>query len=81
MATVPYIDYRAMREFYTLKEVGDLLGIPKEELKDVCQQQDIEPRRNEIGEWGLAKYDVRKIHNLLYYANKAKTERTDDPWE
>ena len=39
----------------------------------------IEPRRNEIGDYGFVKYDVRKLHNLLYYEGKDHTKE-DDPW-
>lgn len=42
---------------------------------------DIQLRRNEIGEWGLVKYDVRKLHNLLYHEGRAKKRvEDDDPW-
>ena len=48
-----------------------------------CEQYGIQPRRNEIGDYGFVKYDVRKLHNLLYYENRERTShatKEDDPW-
>ena len=42
----------------------------------------VKPRRNEIGDYGLVKYDVRKLHNSLYYEGRDNEKKTkeDDPW-
>ena len=80
--SVPYIHYAELKEFYTLKEVCDLFRMEKRELKKKCEAYDIHPRRNEIGEWGLVTYDVRKLHNLLYHEGDEDQAWNweDDPW-
>lgn len=78
---VPYINYTELDEFYTLKGVGNLLKMDKETLKQSCRRYDINPQRNEIGDWGLSRYDLRRLHNFLYKEGKASTNgKTDDPW-
>ena len=54
----------------------------KRELKKKCETYGIHPRRNEIGEWGLVKYDVRKLHNLLYHEEDEDQAWNweDNPW-
>lgn len=79
MATVPYIKYSELDEFYTIKEVCKLFQMEKSTLKQKCKEYGIEPRRNEIGDYGFVKYDVRKLHNLLYYEGKDHAKE-DDPW-
>lgn len=74
--SVEYVNYSELKEFYTIPEVCDLLGLPKSELKALCQDLNIRPHKNEIGEHGLVKYDVRKLHNYLYHA----ADKDDDPW-
>ena len=75
MAKVEYIDYKKLKEFYTIPEVCELLSMAKADLKKKCAQYDIEPRRNEIGE-----YDVRKLHNAIYHEGEEKIAWKDDPW-
>ena len=48
----------------------------KAALKRKCEQYNISPRRNEIGEYGLVKYDVRKLHSAIYHED----EVDDDSW-
>lgn len=79
-AKVEYIDYKKLKEFYTIPEVCELLSMAKADLKKKCAQYDIEPRRNEIGEFGLVKYDVRKLHNAIYHEGEEKIAWKDDPW-
>ncbi len=76
---VPYIDYKGMREFYTIREVCQLFHCEKDELKQACKKYGVEPRRNEIGEYGFVTYDVRKLHNALFHEQKAQQEE-DGPW-
>lgn len=66
-----------MKEFYTIGEVCSLFGMYKERLKQKCAQYDVQPRRNEIGEAGFVKYNVRKLHNKLYYKNRSESEERD----
>ena len=82
---VPYIDYKELKEFYTVDELAQLIGLDKATLKEKCSQYRIKPRRNEIGDWGFVKYDVRKLHNALYYEsrgnkNDGSYQREDSPW-
>lgn len=78
---VPYINYNELDEFYTLKGVSNLLKMDKETLKQSCRRYDITPQRNEIGDWGLSRYDLRRLHNFLYKEGKASANgKTDDPW-
>ncbi len=77
---VPYINYKELNEFYTIPELCRLLAIDKNTLKEKNEQYGIELRRNEIGDWGLVKYDVRKLHNTLYYEDREDRKVKDDPW-
>ena len=80
MANIPYIDYKNLKEFYTINEACRLLDMEKSELKQKCRQYEIEPRRNEIGEYGFVKYDIRKLLNLIYHEGNGKSSWEDDPW-
>ena len=62
---ISYIDYNGLTEFYTVQQLAALFGISKQELKEACEKYGIKPRRNEIGEYGFVRYDVRKLHNDL----------------
>lgn len=79
---VPYIDYNGLEEFHTLKSVCSLFKIDKDKLKEKCGQYDISPQKNEVGDWGLTRFDVRKLHNFLYYEGKKDVggRKGDDPW-
>jgi hypothetical protein len=74
-----YIDYNSLKDFYTISEVCELFEMSKDALKDKCEQYDIAPRRNEIGEGVFAKYDVRRLHNELYYEERDHKKEWD-PW-
>ena len=83
MLDITYINYKELDEFYTINETCQLLHLDKSTLRKKCEQYGIQPRRNEIGDYGFVKYDVRKLHNLLYYENRERTGYTakeDDPW-
>ena len=82
---VPFIDYKEIPEFITIQELVSLFGMSKQELKEACEKYDIEPRRNEIGEFGFVRFDVRKLHNHLYYESRGGKKdggyhKEDDPW-
>lgn len=76
-----YLEYMALKEFYTIREACDLLNMSKKKLKEKCTQYDIIPRRNEIGAWGLVKYDIRKLHNYLYYEDRKNKRDMDEAWK
>ena len=77
---IPYINYKNMKEFYTIKEVCELFQMRKDELRQQCETYQVEPRRNEIGEYGFVKYDVCKLHNLIYHADKTDA-KIESPWD
>ena len=52
MKKIPYIDYKAIPEFCTINEVCRLFEVSKRELQELCETYDVQPRRNEIGEYG-----------------------------
>lgn len=74
-----FIDYKTLKEFYTIIEVCELFEISKENLRVQCERNGVNPIRNEIGEAGLSKYDVRRLHNILYYENRER-QKEWDPW-
>jgi len=85
MKQIPYINYQELDEFYTIPQLSRLLGISKQELREKCEQYNIQPRRNEIGDYGFVRFDVRKLHNALYHESRggkkqSNTHREDDPW-
>ena len=85
MQPIPFIDYKELDEFYTIQQLANLLSISKQELKEKCEKYDIKPRRNEIGEYGFVRYDVRKLHNDLYHDSRGGKKDDDyhkeeDPW-
>ena len=79
MAQVPYINYKELDEFYTIQQLVNLLGVPKQKMKQKCEELSIKPHRNEIGEYGLVRYDVRRLHNDLYRESRGDGT-DDDPW-
>lgn len=81
---VPFIDYGKLDEFYTVQQLAALLDLKKSELKEKCEQYGVKPRRNEIGDYGFVRYDVRKLHNKLYHESRSNGKvdawQEDDPW-
>lgn len=80
MSKVPYINYNELEEFYTIKEACKLFELSKAELKAFSEEFGVEPRMNEIGEFGFPRYDIRKLHNSIYYSGKDKAVKESDPW-
>ena len=78
MASVPCIDYKKLKDFYTIEEVCDLFQMEKNQLRGKSEFYHIFPRQNEIGDWGFVTYDVRKLHNLLYHEDGKGREQ--NPW-
>ncbi len=80
MSKVPYIDYNDLKEFYTIKETCKLFEISKAELRAYSEEFAVEPRMNEIGEHGFPRYDIRKLHNAIYYSDRDCSFKESDPW-
>lgn len=80
--SVPYINYKQLEEFYTIKSTCELFEMSKSELKSACETHNVQPRRNEIGVYGFVKYDICRLHNLLYHEGRNQTANAweDDPW-
>lgn len=74
-----FIDYNALKEFYTIQETCELFEMKKDDLKEKCSQYSVTPTRNEIGEAGFVKYDIRRLHNKLYYEERDH-QKEWDPW-
>ena len=74
-----YLDYRKLKDFYTIQEICELFPISKELLHEKCDDYGIKPIRNEIGEGIFPKYDVRRLHNKLYYEERSHQQEWN-PW-
>ena len=66
-----FIDYNSLKEFYTIPEVCELFEMAKSNLKEKCAQYSVNPTRNEIGEDGFVKYDIRQLHNKIYFEERS----------
>ena len=53
--SVPYINYKQLEEFYTIKGTCELFEMSKSELKAACEKYNVQPRQNEIGAYGFVK--------------------------
>lgn len=76
---IKYVDYKNLKEFYTISECIELFQINKDQLREKSKQYGIEPVKNESGEFGFVKYDFRNLHNKLYYEDRKEQEK-EDPW-
>lgn len=74
-----FIDYNSLKEFYTIPEVCELFEMAKSVLKEKCSQYGVSPTRNEIGEAGFVKYDIRRLHNKIYFEER-NHQKEWDPW-
>lgn len=74
-----FIDYNGLKEFYTISEACELFEMSKADLKEKCSKHNITPTRNEIGDAGFVKYDIRRLHNKLYYEDR-EHQKEWDPW-
>lgn len=72
MSNINYINYNDLDDFYTISQICTLFNMDRNVLKDRCNQFDVMPRRNDIGEIGLVRYDVRRLHHAIYYDGREK---------
>lgn len=61
-----YINYKDMKDFYTIDEVCRLLEMDKAELRHYSEKYNISPQEDQYGNWGFRKVLVRKLHNYIY---------------
>lgn len=76
---IEYLNYKNLKEFYTIPETCEIFGLAKEVLKAKCEEYRIKPVRNEQGEGGFRKYTFRMLHNALYREDR-KNRQEWDPW-
>ena len=80
---VPYIDYKKLDdEFYSIDRTCKMINVNKQALREACEKYGILVQKNEVGDWGLSKYDFRRVHHYLYDEgrDKNKANSEDDPW-
>ena len=72
MSNINYINYNDLDDFYTISQICTLFNMDRNVLKERCNQFNVMPRRNDIGEIGLVRYDVRRLHHAIYYDGREK---------
>ena len=72
MFNINYINYNDLDDFYTISQICTLFNMDRNVLKERCNQFNVMPRRNDIGEIGLVRYDVRRLHYAIYYDGREK---------
>jgi hypothetical protein len=72
MFNINYINYNDLDDFYTISQICTLFNMDRNVLMERCNQFNVMPRRNDIGEIGLVRYDVRRLHNAIYYDGREK---------
>ena len=72
MSNINYINYNDLDDFYTISQICTLFNMDRDVLKERCNQFNVMPRRNDIGEIGLVRYDVRRLHYAIYYDGREK---------
>ena len=80
---VPYIDYKKLDdEFYSIDRTCKMINVSKQALREASEKYGILVQKNEVGDWGLSKYDFRRVHHYLYDEgrDKNKANSEDDPW-
>lgn len=75
-----YINYTALKERYTIPELCDLYGMEKSDLKAASKAYNIEPERASDGVAYFNRFQVRRLHNELYKAERIQETKEDDVW-
>lgn len=83
-----YIDYRDMKEFYTIDEICRLFEMDKQTLRQYADKYGVVPQEDQYGNWGYRKVLVRKLHNFICKEQKTDNRpdgsrlpsRRDNPW-
>ena len=55
-----------MKEFYTIAEVCRLFKMEKKDLKLYSERFEIFPVKDQFGNYGFPKKELRKLHNKIY---------------
>ena len=86
MIFMKYLDYRGIKEFYTIDEVCRQFEISKQELRPYAEKYGNQPQAAQYGNWSFRKVLVRKLHNFIYKEqyNQPRTSwqpnSRKDPW-
>ena len=76
-----YINYKDMKDFYTIDEVCRLFEMDKAELRYYSEKYNISPQEDQYGNWGFRKTLVRKLHNYIYKEQRNLPQGSkDSPW-
>ena len=83
-----YIDYKQMKEFYTIEEVCRLFEMEKRDLQQYAEKYEVQPMEDQFDNWGFRKVQVRKLHNFIYKEQRGNSqggslhsyERRRSPW-
>ena len=70
-----YLDYRGMKEYYTIDEVCRLFEISRQELRHYAGKYSIQPQEDQYGNWGFRKVLVRKLHNFIYKTTRQQVRK------
>lgn len=65
-----YIDYKGMKDFYTIEEICHLLKINKQMLRAYSEKYEFEPSEDLFGNQGFPKKELGKLHHLIYEEQK-----------
>ena len=69
-----YLDYRGMKEYYTIAEVCRLFEISKQELKHYADKYSVQPQEDQYGNWGFRKEQYNQPRTL------PQSDSRKDPW-
>lgn len=75
-----YIDYKKLKEYYTIDEVCQLFDMSKADLKAACKAYNIEPEKRADSIGYFNRFQVRRLHNELYKAERSQESAEDDLW-
>lgn len=74
-----YIDYKNMKDFYTIEEICRLFEISKAELQQYSEKYQVPPQEDQYGNWGVRKHMVRKLHNFIYKEQRNQASGQQNP--
>lgn len=76
-----YIDYKNMKDFYTVDEVCRLFEMDMADLQKYSEKYQVAPQEDQYGNWGFRKVLVRKLHNYIYKEQRSQSGSGKSPWE
>lgn len=67
-----YIDYKNMKDFYTIDEACRLFEMGKNDLQQYSEKYGINPVEDQFGNWGFPRKQLCKLHNRIYKEQRAQ---------